>query len=110
VNMFLRRFALTGISVITIWAVSALANTEKAIFLGPAPIAIPLEHPNIDDLHLARLSPSKLSFRTRLEVSFPPDGNGKGTESWYLLHGLKEGQRYEVRICWAATVCLKILH
>ncbi|KAK0706501.1 hypothetical protein B0T26DRAFT_743740 [Lasiosphaeria miniovina] len=87
-------------------AVLAVANTEKAIFLGPASIAVPLEHPTLDDLGLDVLSPaaaSSPSIRTRLEAQFPTASYPHGAATWLLLDGLEEGRRYEVRVCWAAT-------
>ncbi|CAG8982073.1 hypothetical protein HYALB_00008800 [Hymenoscyphus albidus] len=79
------------------------ANTEKTIFLGPPPLQIPIEHPTLSDLHLSSLSPQHWSFRTHLRADFHTNSSTKGYSSWYLLHRLEEGQRYEVRICWAAT-------
>lgn len=83
---------------------SVLANTEKTIFLGPARLEVPLEHPTLEDLQLEALSPQDWSVRTHIRAEFPTDSSKYGQASWYLLHGLEEGQRYEVRICWAATV------
>lgn len=80
------------------------ANTEKVIFLGPSPITIPLEHPTLSDLHLEALSPQYHTLRTHIEASFPTPSSENGQSTWYLLHRLAEGQRYEVRICWSATV------
>ncbi|KAK3371340.1 hypothetical protein B0T24DRAFT_316406 [Lasiosphaeria ovina] len=87
-------------------AVLAVANTEKAIFLGPASIAVPLEHPTLDGLGLDVLSPaaaSSPSIRTHLEAQFPTASHPHGAATWLLLDGLEEGRRYEVRVCWAAT-------
>jgi len=87
----------------------ASANTEKVIFLGPNPTQIPVEHPTLEDLRLEALSPEHWSLRTHVQAEFPTDSSKYGLSSWYLLHGLKEGQRYEVRICWAATVSFFIV-
>ncbi|PYI03777.1 hypothetical protein BO78DRAFT_463053 [Aspergillus sclerotiicarbonarius CBS 121057] len=78
------------------------ANVEKTIFLGPPPITIPTPHPPIDDLGLARLSPSHPIIRTYLNASFPTPSS-PGTESWFFLQNLHPGRRYEVRLCWLAT-------
>lgn len=83
-----------------------MANVEKTIFLGPEAIHIPQQHPNLDDLRLHSLTPSQSTLRTQLDASFPTLPESKGTESWFLLHDLRQEQRYEVRICWAATVRL----
>lgn len=81
------------------------ANVEKTIFLAPSSIPIPSET-GIDDLGLDRLSPLSPILRTQLNASFPTSKNPLGTESWYFLENLTPGQRYEVRICYLATVCI----
>lgn len=83
---------------------SVLGNTEKVIFLAPGSLNIPVEHPTLEDLQLEALSPQHWSLRMHIEAEFPTDSSKYGRSSWYLLHSLQEGQRYEVRICWAATV------
>ncbi|CAD6443292.1 2e425200-ef6e-47ec-ade5-0f5dbdc5d652 [Sclerotinia trifoliorum] len=81
----------------------ASANTEKAIFLGPSALQIPAAHPTLSDLHLSALSPQHHILRTHIDAEFPTSNSKYGQSSWYLLQGLEEGQRYEVRVCWAAT-------
>ena len=81
-------------------------NVEKTIFFGPEAIQIPQQHPSLQDLKLETLSPSKPDLRRQLSAAFPKPSTPKGTEAWFLLEGLKQHQRYEVRICWAATVSL----
>jgi hypothetical protein len=81
-----------------------IANTEKVIFLGPEHLHVPLGHPTLEDLQLEALSPQHWTLRTHIEAEFPSESSKYGHSSWYLLHRLQEGQRYEVRICWAATV------
>jgi len=90
--------------VLILWAVCAFANVEKVVFLGPESVATPTQHPNLDDLRLDRISPVNWSLRTQLSAEFPDDNFTKGKASWVLLEGLEPGRRYEVRICWAATV------
>jgi hypothetical protein len=85
------------------------ANVEKTIFLGPAAITVPNQRPNLDDLYLIPLSPLHSTARTRLNASFPTSDDPKGMETWILLDGLTPGARYEVRICWLATVRSVIL-
>lgn len=80
------------------------ANTEKAIFLGRSKLQVPIEHPTLEDLHLDILSPLHWSLRTHIQAAFPTNAQKDGESTWLLLHGLREGQRYEVRICWAAIV------
>lgn len=83
---------------------NVLANVEKTIFLGPPAIAVPNAHRNLDDLYLLPLTPFHLTARTRLNASFPVKSAPRGEEAWMLLDGLSPGARYEVRICWLATV------
>lgn len=80
------------------------ANVEKTIFLGPPATTIPSEAPELDDLGLDRLSPQNGVVRTQLNASFPTAEVPEGTDSWFFLENLTPGQRYEVRICWLATV------
>ncbi|KAI9726389.1 MAG: hypothetical protein M1834_009052 [Cirrosporium novae-zelandiae] len=82
---------------------SVWANVEKAIFLGPSSLHIPTQRPNLYELYLQNISPAHHSLRTYLSADFPDPGASKGKESWFLLKDLTEGQRYEIRICWAAT-------
>lgn len=95
-----------------IWALLALcatiaqANVEKTIFLAPTGTTVPSGEPDIDDLGLERLSPESPVVRTRLNATFPSNDAPEGTDSWFFLENLIPGQRYEVRICWLATVCL----
>jgi hypothetical protein len=85
-------------------ASSVTANTEKVIFLGPEARPVPVDSPTLDDLGLPELSPRRWALRTHLDAAFPTEDAALGASSWVLLNGLKEGQRYEVRVCWAATV------
>lgn len=87
------------------------ANVEKAIFLGPTTVNVPLQGPSLQALNLHTLS-SETNSSVRLELArkFPstPDTPTAeavtGEQSWFLLDDLVEGQRYEVRICWSALV------
>ena len=82
------------------------ANVEKTIFLAPARITLPNVHPGLDDLCLNRLSPAHPRISRALPVKFPADDSPRGSQHWLLLEQLQPGKRYEVRICWVATVCL----
>ena len=83
-------------------------NVEKTIFLGPeTKNNWPRDYPSSSDFHLDELSPSHPSIRRQLKASFSSaEHSSKGTETWLLLKRLEPGQRYEVRICWSATVGL----
>ena len=81
-----------------------LGNVEKTIFLGPEPLRVPHQHPNLQDLYLDTLSPSTSVLRSKLLAAFPKPNAVRGEASWFLLDGLRQHQRYEVRLCWAATV------
>ncbi|KAI9823708.1 MAG: hypothetical protein M1819_001152 [Sarea resinae] len=96
----------------------AYANVEKIIFLGPEKLS---PERDLSWPPLKRLSPSNSTLRTLLERAFPTKGDlwlaldplsalkfpleapTLGKDSWFLLDELQEGQRYEVRVCWAAT-------
>lgn len=80
------------------------ANVEKVVFLGPQAIHNLDQRPGLDELNLIALNPSHGSIRTHLSASFPTSTNPQGTEAWFLVEGLSEHQRYEVRVCWSATV------
>ncbi|CAI4211546.1 unnamed protein product [Parascedosporium putredinis] len=46
--------------------------------------------------------PANFSVRTHLPTPFASESS-PGSESWFLLDELVPDQRYEVRVCWAAT-------
>ena len=83
---------------------ACVANVEKTIFLGPSTVNVPLQHPTLEDLRIDVLTLKDSTLRTEIEAEFPKDKLSKGKASWFLLDSLQENQRYEVRICWAATV------
>jgi hypothetical protein len=83
---------------------SCWCNVEKTVFIAPEALEIPTLHPTLDNLQLISLTPTKTTVRKALERAFPSKGAVRGLESWYLLENLTEGQRFEVRICWAAIV------
>ena len=83
-----------------------LSNVEKVIFLPPSAIRLPSHHQSIlEELHLETLSPTLPSLRRSLATSFLKTDSLRSTESWFLLGDLVQNRRYEVRLCWAATVC-----
>jgi len=87
------------------FAVNVNANVEKTIFLGPGPVLLPYKRVLPDPLSIETLAPANLSvLATKLPVQLPSDLAPRGIEHWYLLRGLEEGRRYEVRICWPAFV------
>jgi hypothetical protein len=81
-----------------------IANVEKIIFHGPSGFWFPITEPTLRDLHIHALSPEQTTLRTELLADFPTSSAPKGKSSWILLSGLTGGERYEVRVCWAATV------
>ena len=85
---------------------AALANVEKTIFLGPPTVNVPLQHPTLEALHIDVLTPSNPSIRTHVQAAREIDSP---YATWLLLDELREGQRYEVRICWSASVSLRHL-
>lgn len=94
--------------VLQAWIVNA--NVEKIIFLGPSVVTLPDVRPSLDDLNLRVLSSREPILPTQLSVQFPTIAQPRGLESWYLLSALEEGRRYEVRICWPATVRFRLDH
>ncbi|KAH7413281.1 hypothetical protein BKA64DRAFT_349948 [Cadophora sp. MPI-SDFR-AT-0126] len=90
-------------SLLLLQACRVFANTEKVIFLGPSKLQVPAAHPTLEDLQLESISPKHWALRTHIQAEFPTNSSQYGQTSWYLLNRLQEGQRYEVRICWAAT-------
>ena len=87
-------------------AALVLANVEKVVFLGPRQSAICRNQFDIHLLGHTVLSPSRSSVRQYLTATFPSQSTlWRGSESWVILDALEEGKRYEVRICWIATVC-----
>ncbi|EMC96745.1 hypothetical protein BAUCODRAFT_70175 [Baudoinia panamericana UAMH 10762] len=82
---------------------ATFANTEKVIFAAPAAVGLPDSGPSLNALQLSSLGPNKPSIRTSLPVAFPSEALPLGTDAWYLLRGLNQQQRYEVRACWVAT-------
>jgi hypothetical protein len=92
------------VTYITLLFQLSSANVEKVIFLAPHLTPIPSENLAFDDLGLHRLSPSTPILRTYVNASFPTEDEQLGKESWFYLEDLAPGTRYEVRICWLATV------
>jgi len=82
------------------------ANTEKIVFVAPEAVSLSQSGPSLTELNLDALTPSQSTLRTSLAVTFPHETSPLGNQSWYILSGLDPGRRYEVRICWAATVIL----
>lgn len=82
---------------------TAVANVEKTIFLGPAAVALSNVRPALQGLGLQVLSPANTILPIQVPVQFPSESAPHGLESWYLLRGLDDRRRYEVRICWPAT-------
>lgn len=94
----------TPLLLLLLQALVVFANVEKILFFGPSSLTISTEHPTLSDLKLHALSPQHTKVRTQLSAGFPTNSSRWGVASWVLLHNLSEGQRYELRICWAATV------
>jgi hypothetical protein len=93
-----------ALAVTFLLAASVLANTEKAIFLGPRSIDVPRTYPTQEVWSIDTLTPDQWAIRTHIEAQFPNGSAPFGKITWLLLDELTEDQRYEVRICWAATV------
>ncbi|KAK1807931.1 hypothetical protein LTR12_017715 [Friedmanniomyces endolithicus] len=81
----------------------AHANTEKVIFVSPPAVSIKTSGPSFEQLHLPHITPEKSSLRLSLQAAFPSERQPRGLDTWYMLRSLNPTQRYEVRVCWAAT-------
>lgn len=85
------------------------ANVEKAVFVassGTSADSHATDLIDLDSLNLPRLTPHADSnaWRTFLPALFPwSAGFPQGATTWILLDSLVPGQRYELRVCWAAT-------
>ncbi|KAF2800496.1 hypothetical protein K505DRAFT_228662 [Melanomma pulvis-pyrius CBS 109.77] len=94
-------------TVAHVFVCTVKANVEKVVFLGPSAVALAAvanAPPSLDALRLDSLSPALGAvLATQLPVRFPSPPAPRGLESWYLLRGLEDRRRYEVRICWPAT-------
>lgn len=94
---------LTGLTFLFVLR-AVEANTEKVIFLAPSRSSLPASLVNINSNSGANaLSPEQLIIRSSVPVAFPTVQNPRGLEYWYLLRHLNPEQRYEVRVCWAAS-------
>ena len=89
---------------LALYTLPVLGNVEKTIFIGPESIDnyILTQQPSLDALNLEILNPAEYFLRRQLNPAKP--GSLKGSEAWFVLDRLKHKQRYEVRVCWAATV------
>ncbi|RPA84185.1 hypothetical protein BJ508DRAFT_42203 [Ascobolus immersus RN42] len=72
------------------------ANVEKAIFM-------PEEASVINYNGEFSLSPEAPVVSISLDTAFITSEQPKGLTHWGVLKGLNVGQRYEIRVCWAAT-------
>jgi len=79
------------------------ANTEKTIFQAPQPPSSSVA--DLASLCLPVLLPEQPSLRTQLSLRPIGDelADRRTSSSWYLLHQLNAGRRYEARVCWAAN-------
>lgn len=100
------RFQLYGLAALASTASIVRANTEKVVFLAPDAAEISSRHDSLNDVRLEVLTPSadSSSIRTILTPSLPTEEDLVGTASWFVLYNLTTAQRYELRVCWAASV------
>ena len=86
------------------------ANVEKVVFLGPEPTYNCYYRLRVDASHRDVLTPVSSSVRREIAAAFPsPHNSWKGSELWIILDDLEPFRRYEVRLCWSATVCFFLL-
>ena len=83
------------------------ANLEKLVFIAPKP-ATHESARYVDALRFLdweRLTPTNSTLRrTFISKVLGTEEQVSALEAWILLDGLTPNQRYEVRICWSATV------
>src|SRR6186713_1290493 len=93
---------------ILLWAAFTNANVEKIVFVHTEQFTPHSLSTTIRDAlgspHLEVLTPSNPSIRRNIHAQFPPKPSPGPSEAWFLLEGLEIGSRYEVRVCWGATV------
>lgn len=106
---YIRMLHFLSLLLLLLFVVPALANTEKVVFVAPEDITLPNSQHALDSLLLHTLSPAHPTVRSRIPVVFADDKHPRGNSSWYLLEDLVQGRRYELRICWAATVSSRFL-
>lgn len=90
--------------VVLIWTAITVANVEKTIFLAPEAVNVPQDQLNLDQLQLEILNPTAPTLHRQLRAAFPTPTEPEGPTTWFLLDSLKPYQRFEIRICWLATV------
>ena len=93
-------FACVSIALLV---VAVLANTEKVIFRAPSYQKTRDSSSEWLATYEDHLCSKQLRLRRSLRVLPTFHESPYGTEHWYLLRNLTEGQRYEVRICWPAS-------
>ncbi|KAI5800213.1 hypothetical protein DFH27DRAFT_73240 [Peziza echinospora] len=91
--------------VVLLFVPPSVANVEKTIFNVPAEAAVglALDPSGFALLPSLQLTPTAPRLAIALNTSFTGPTKLTGSESWTVVHGLKIGASYEVRICWAAT-------
>ena len=86
------------VSFLSLFLVSSyvLANTEKVIFIAPpAPLERVETHRGLETL-----SPSRPALRkVKMQLSFETP-----TEKYFAIESIDVGRKYEVRVCWPASV------
>jgi hypothetical protein len=87
---------------LALFSARVVANTEKVIFIAPPAPLEPLETHRA----LETLSPSRPAVR-RVEVQLSFE---HPTEEFFALESLDIGRKYEVRVCWPASVSAPPLH
>ena len=97
---------LACLTLLFVLLATAYANTEKAIFISPPAVTLVNSGPSFDTLLLDPLTPENPFISLSLPVAFASEDSPHGLESWYLLRNLSATQRHEVRVCWAAVVCI----
>ena len=96
---------LVTLALLVACILPAFANVEKVVFLGPGPLPTNAANANVfRSQFLELLRPDNPSLRRTVRSTFDSSPGREESNAWFLLDGLTEGQRYEARVCWSASV------
>ena len=95
--------------ILSIYSLQGSANVEKIVFFGPEHASDLPQLPHHDFLvRLESLDSFNSTIRRKLHAKFESSSltitEQEQSEAWILLNSLEARRRYEIRICWPATV------
>ena len=95
---------------LAIYILPSSANVEKTIFIAPHTVTLPAIGDSTFDRILDSITPQNNTLRYSLPAAFVKTPTAldsrlqEDTYAWFLLSHLTPYQRYELRLCWTATV------